>query len=254
MKALLFFQQFEIRVEVAGEEFRQGDACSCTLSIKNRGATPLSPSTPILSIARGVAKKIKAKDSDAFEILERAESNALGEIAAGESCSLSWTFALDKNCLLSDKANSLYILYGVGDAHEGCGHLQLNVLPHEELEGIIGIFETSFQFLLRGVKTKSGWVAASYKAPQGPGYRTLSELELRLKFEGDGVLLQYLFKVERLEASATTLEVQKKKLEYKQELTREQYMSSAGYVDPQRLEPLIREALSSVTSKFEKAN
>ncbi len=101
------------------------------------------------------------------------------------------------------------------------------------------------------MKSKKDWIAATLKAPDGPGYRALSQLELRLQFDGARVKLLYLFKVERLEASATTLEVQKKKVEYSQELEKNEYMSSAGYVDPERLEPRIKEALSQVTSKFE---
>lgn len=249
MKGLYFKDQFEVRLEIDGDEFRQGDTVCCTLSVKNRGESALTPALPSLSLVRGESKKVKAKDPEAWQRLETAKTESFGEVAPGESKKCVWSFSLDKNCLITEKSQSLYLLYGLGEEQ---GQLQLTVLPHEEIEGIVGIFETSFQFLLKKISNKKDCIAATLKAPEGPGYRALSQLELRLRFnEEKGVELQYLFKVERLEASATTLEVQKKKVEFSQSLGRDDFMSSAAYVDPERLEPHIREALSQVTSKFE---
>jgi hypothetical protein len=250
MKALLFKPPYEIRLEVKGEEFHQGDTVPCNLSIKNRSTETIATPVPFLSLSHGQSKKIKAKDNDAFVDIDTQSSEVSGELTVDASSVLSHSFNLDKNCLLTEKAQSLYIRFGVEGNEEAQGDLQLNVIAHQDLEGIIGIFETSFQFLLKSVKSKKDWTVATYKAPEGPGYRAIQELQLKLHFDGDNVELIYAFKIERLDATSSALSVKKKKEEHPQTLARSDYMSSAGYVDPEKLEPLIKEILSKVTSKF----
>ncbi len=250
MKALLFKPPFEIRLEIEGEEFHQGDSVPCKLSIKNRSSEAIAAPVPFLALSHGQTKKKKAKEDDAFVDLQRESGSASGQLAADATSVLSHSFSLDKNCLLTEKAQSLYIRFGVEGNEEAQGDMQLNILPHQDFDGIIGIFETSFQFLLKSVKSKKDWTVATYKAPEGPGYGAVKELQLKLQFAGDSVDLVYVFKIERLDATATSLNVKKKKEEHPQTLARSDYMSPAGYVDPERLEPLIREILSRVTSKI----
>src|SRR5690606_15396036 len=114
MKGLLFHQQLEIRLEVEGEEFHQGDSVSCALTVKNRGNEPQQAGKLFLALARGDMKKVKQKADDAFTVIERAEDEAGSRtIPPGGEARLSHTFRLEKNCLVTDKNQSLCAVYGL---------------------------------------------------------------------------------------------------------------------------------------------
>ena len=249
MKGLVFHQQLEIRLEVDGEEFRQGDRLPCRLSIKNRGTSPIKLAPAFLQLATGDQKHVKAKDEQAFKQLAAATIEQLTELAPGADTRHEWTFELDRNCLVSDKAKSLYLVYGLSGAQGVLNHLQLSVLPHRDIDGILVVFETSFQFVPKGYKSKGDWVVAKLKPPSGQEYPALEELELSFKFIEDKLHLQYTLKCKKLSASPSSLEIQKKQLNVSQELLGSDY-KIGDYIDPKLLEPKIAAGLSGVSAKF----
>ena len=248
MKGLLFHQQLEIRVEVEGEEFHQGETVNCSVSIKNRGTSETQVPGALLELAHGDGKLVKQKAENAFEVLAGLQEKDAFSLTPGEEKKFTWSFMLEKNCFVTDKAKSFYVLYGVQKATRA--HLQLNVLPHADIEGIVLVFETSFQFLPKGFKSKSGWVQATLKPPVGRRFLTVEALELFFRFEEEKLILKYKFKVKKLEASATAMSIQKDQKELVQKLERSDYMSSAGFIDSKLLEPKIEEALSGVGNKL----
>ncbi|MCB0325196.1 MAG: hypothetical protein KDD69_16550 [Bdellovibrionales bacterium] len=250
MKGLLFHKQLEIRVDVEGEEFRQGDTIPCTLTIKNRGATAVDVGVPVLALAKGDLKKVKQKAPDAFSMLARADAAVPGSVAPDQQCTTSTRFQLEQNCHVTNKQSSLCILYGVEGDDAAQAHLQLPVLPHADIESIVGVVETSFQFVLKSWKSKSGWVSAKLKAPDEQRMTTIDELDLGFRFVDELLELDYTFKVKKLEAGPSTLEIQKKKQTFRQSLRRDEYLAPGGYVDSGLLEPKIEEILAQVSSKF----
>lgn len=254
MKGLTFFSQLEIRLDVDGETFHQGDSIPCLLTIKNRGSAPLKIELPRLMLALGDMRKVKAKNESAFTEISLAEAAPIGVLPAGEQREVRWTFQLDQNCTVTDKAQSLYICYALLAGDEAIsgseGHLQLPVFPHRDIEGILGVLETSFQFDPRGYKSnKAGWVVAKLKAPKGSRYTSLEELDLAFRFDDGRLQLNYTFGVQRLAATPAALEVKKKSVKYAQELSRSEYMFSAGFVDAKLLEPKLEEALATLQTK-----
>ncbi len=247
MKGLLFHEQLEIRVDVAGEEFEQGDQVVSAITIKNRGGTKKLVDGPFLQLAVGDSKKLAQKSEKAVQILTSSELNTSFNLGPDEDKKIPWTFELDRNCPITDKSHSLYLLYGLRVAARA--HLQLNVRPHAHIEGVLTIFETSFQFDPRGMKSRAGWVVATLKPPASRRFTVVEALELGLRFEGEKLFLHYTFKVKGLEAGPMTLEIKKKKIELTRELVPGDYMSSAGFVDSALLEPKIEEALCSVLPK-----
>ncbi|MFN8391182.1 MAG: hypothetical protein U0136_12900 [Bdellovibrionota bacterium] len=249
MKGFVFQQQVESRLEIDGEEFRQGGNVTCSLSLKNRSSVALPLSEVSLELALGSMKKIKQKAPDAFELVQAAEFSREESIPPGAEHVIRSTFRLDKNCEISDNTQSLCIVYGLATATPRA-HLQLPVHPHADIDGILGVFETSFQFDLRGQKSKNGWVVAKLKVPSGPRFKSAEELDLSFRFTEDKLQLRYAFTVKKLEAGPDTLAIQKKKQNFEQDLERSQYYSPAGFVDAKLLEPIIESALAPITSRF----
>lgn len=247
MKGVVFHQQLELRAEVAGEEFHQGDEVRSTVSVKNRGADPVTIQRLQCAVSIGDMKKVKAKDPAAFQTLDTTETAEPLTLAAGAQVELNHLMRLSKNCLVTDKSHSLCVVYGLADGPQG--HLQLNVLPHSDIEGILQVFETSFQFVTGTIKSKGDRVIAPLKPPMGKLYTTLEKIDLGFSFVEDALLLDYQFKVTKLEAGPSTLAIQKKKQSYSQTLRRDQY-APTGFIDSKLVEPLLQEALACVENKF----
>jgi hypothetical protein len=196
-------------------------------------------------LAHGDLKKVKQKVPEAFTSLSQAELPSAEVLPPGDRRSFSWNFSLSKNCPISDTGQSLCILFGLRDAVPRA-HLQLPVIPHADIEGILGIFETSFQFAQKSQKSRADCVVAKFKAPTGARYKMLEELDLSLGFQDGKLALDYVFKVKQFNAGPSTLEVKTKKKNFSQSVNREQYYSPAGFVDSKLVEPLIEEALAKL--------
>lgn len=250
MKGLLFQQGIESRLEILGEGFRQGDSISCSLTVKNGSKFDLPTDQLLFALTEADLKKVAKKDFSAYETIYPTEIGDSGVIAPGEQRTFAREFPLDINCIISDSAQSICVVFGLNTGEFTGGQLQVPVTPHADIEGILTVVETSFQFDPRGQKSKSGWVVARLKAPAGGKFKTVDELELGFRFQGDKLQLRYNFKVKRLEAGPSTLAIQKKKLEFKRDLERSDYFSKAGYIDSKLLEPILEETLSRVVSNF----
>ncbi len=250
MRGVFIQNQVEFRLEVHGEEFYQGDSLPCIVSLKNRGNVAKSLDNLRLHLACGVLNKVKSKARDAFTIISSGTFPSPIEISLERVESFPWTFALDKNCSITDKGQSLYLLLGSAADTEALNQLQLNVRPHGHIAEVFGVLETSFQFMLKDVKSVGGRVIAKFKPSSARQFRTLNELLLSARFDGEVLMLNYDFKVKTLEAGATSLEVKKSKKETEQRLAPEEYLFSGGFVHHSAVEAKIGDALKLVESKL----
>lgn len=246
MKGVFFQQPLEIRVEVTGDEFRQGDTLPCTLSVKNHGAAPVSLSGAVLKLALGDLKKVKQKTEDAFEVIATAELTPKEHAAPQATESMSWTFQLDRNCAITDKAHSLFILYGGLGAAAGVGQLLVTVQPHQHIRSFIELMESNFQFIFRDAKSSGGWVDAKFKSPSTREFSMLEELVLGFHFSDDGLRLRYACKVKKFEATSVSLGVRKGKSVIERELKQSQYLLPGGFINPEGIDAEVRDALSGV--------
>ncbi len=247
MKAVFVDQQLEIKMEIKGDDFSQGDTIPCLLSVKNHASSGQSLENLVLQIACGDVKKVKQKTDEAFEVISEAALAPLGEIQSQQQVSFSWSFELDKNCAVSEKSQSLYVRFGLKNLlHE----LPLSIKTHDYLQEIYRLLETYFQFVLKGEKSADGCLCAKFKPPAGQRFPMVNELYLYSKFE-DGILnLRYHFKVKKLDASSSSVGVKKGEAEIEQQLDVDKCFVSKGYVDQVFLETTIGEALANVESKW----
>ena len=179
-----------------------------------------------------------------------AEFKSTALIEPGSELSFDWIFNLDKNCIITESAQSLFLVCGVGEISEAAGHLQLNVSPHAHIEALTSLLETYHSFVLKGQKSKKGWVESKLIAPTGRRFLTLERLMLNCCFEGETLLVKYIFHSKKLAGTATSLDISKTKTEYKQQLEPKQYIISGGFIDNDALEKFIGEALATVESKL----
>lgn len=250
MKGMFFQQPLEFRLEVDGDEWRQGDQIICKLSVKNRGTSSVSINELFLHLASGSLKKVKQKADDAFEILTSANFSPPSEIGPNEELSFEHTFKLDINCMISEKAQSLFLICGSQSLANAAGNLQLNVLPHAHIEALTSLIETYFSFVLKGQKSKKQWVESKLTPPSGGLFTTLEHVLLQCCFKEDALQLKYIFKSKKLSATAATVSVVKTKSEFTQQLTPSQYILPGDFIDNDALQGFIREALATVEHRL----
>jgi len=245
MKGVFFQQQVEYGLEVAGEEWRQGDPLSCVLRVKNHGSAAKSLSGVSLSLAVGNLKKIKQKAEDAFTTIAAADLSISSEIEPQQDLSFDWTFKIDNNFSIADKASSPYILFGPADGEESNGQLPVALQPHPHIQVLHRILETTFRFVLKQQRSAKGWVEAKFKPSSAPRFSTLEHLMLYSRFDGDDLVLRYVFHVKRLAATASSVGLQKSKVETKQQLDSARYLFPGGIVNHDPLEAAIEEAIAA---------
>ena len=247
MKGVFIHNQLEIRVEVAGEEFSQGDEVSCTLSVGNH-ANEGREVQGRLELVLGDCAKVKKKSDTAVQTVSAAELGGPFITAPQEKESRSWSFFLDRNCAVSEKSQSLYVLYGEAGDSGALELLPLSVKPHTHIQQVLMLLESSFQFVVRGVKSSHGWVNARCRPPAARRYSFVEELTLGFHFDPPVMQVKYSFRVKKIQASSSSVGVKKGRTEVAQTLAEQEYLLSGDHINHRFFEEKIEEALSEVVT------
>lgn len=251
MRAMFLHQSVEYRLEIPGDSWVQGDQVSGTLSVKNRGASVVQLEEITFAIACGQLKKVAKKEPDAFSDLQQIPlSNAATGLSTDCESISEWSLQLSNNCVVSDKTQTLYLLVFKGSEQQPIGSLPLSVTPHPFVKEFYDLFESSFSFVLKSVKSKKGGVEAKLTPPSSRKFPTLEYLLLLSSFEEDQLRLRYSFRVKKMEATATTLGIKRGENKVEQQLALEKIAQSGAYVDHRLIEHAIETALDPVTSRL----
>lgn len=250
MRSILIQSPLEFRLEVVGDEFSQGSAVPCTLTIKNHSPLEVTVTAPALRLVLGNLKKAKAKDSRAFQALATTELERGIEVAPGSEISLNHTFPLDTNFPISDKSQSPFLLFGNEADALALGQALLTVSPHPTVRSVFDSLTTVFSFVNKGETWKAGETTVKLKAPDAKRFSMLEELNLSCKFDGDALLLTYSFTVKKFENVMVKVAVKRGKAEVSQRWERSDYIFGDGFVRQEFVEKMVDEALSVVASGF----
>ena len=250
MKGVFLQQQLEFRLEVSGTEWSQGEPVPCILSIINHGAVTQSVNDLYLRLVLGDNKSLKNQVVGAFQPVAAAELAAAVAVDPQKQQSFPWTFQLEKDCVITDKSQGFYLLYGAGTAWESLGRLPLPILPHRHIQAVLRILETTFKFVVKGCKSAKGWVEVKLKPPAGKKFAALEQLLLYARCDGDDLFLKYVFRVQEFSASSSALVMQKGKKEVEQRHNSGQYLFPGGQINREPLQQALEEALKQVGSAF----
>jgi hypothetical protein len=244
VKGVFLQQQLEFRLNAEGD-FRQGSAIKCEMSVKNHLAEDRVLKNLALCLALGDLKKVKRKEQDAFTIVSAAELPLEVHLKAEDTVNYSWTFTIDPNGVISDKSQSLYILFGNSANLDVLGQLPLTVTPHQDIVEVLAVFESAFNFVVKGKKSSKDWLCIKIQPAAAAKYSMLDQLTLSTHFDGELLKLKYVFDLKRFEATASSLGVSKKKSTVLQDFPAEQYKRD-GFVDHGVIEEQINAALAEV--------
>lgn len=227
MRGMFFSKPFEYRLETEGEAWSQGQTL--------RGRLEIRPSAEgaerVVGLARGSLKAVRAKAPDAFEQIEQQATDSNGR----------FEFQLSPNAIVTDVSTSLYLRYGA----QGGGVLQISVSPHDVVQRLLKTLEISFRFVTKSSKSKKdGWVENSLAPPDGKSHARLEGLKLLTRL-GEGLELetQWVFELQTLEATASSITTKKSKKTLQKTLARERYRHVSGRLDPDVFDAFCAESL-----------
>lgn len=238
MKGTYFQKPFEFNLIVEGESWKQSDPVSGTLVMKNHGTQEEPLSSFQVSLAYG-------KAPDGFEVLTSVAADGSRKLPAKGEERLSWKFDLDRNCPVTEKSKSLYLLYGKSDSPEKMGQLQLIVHPFWVIQSFLDTLQTQFRFVLKTQKSNKGSVEVKLAPPSSKAFAVIESLVLQMKFEGEQFQVRYLFNVNKIDASAG-MTLKKAKQELEQSYRKDEYQTPSGRYNHERMEAAVGEVFKEL--------
>lgn len=232
-----------------GDAFQQGATVPCCLTIRNHAQTVSLPIQPCIELSVGTLKKVKAKDTDAFETIERFDLSPTMQLEPGAHAAFERTIPLSLNAPITDRASSPYLLYGDSANSQALGQLLLTTQPHAHTRHVFDTMTTVFNFINKGESHRGTQTIAKFKAPDSRRFSLVEELNLSASFDVDSALiLRFLFSVKKFDHSASTVNVKKGKVEALTRLSPDEYLFGGGFMRQEFLEEQIELALSEVSS------
>ncbi len=253
MRGLFLRNSIEVCLDVKGDSFEQGQAVTCALMFTNRGPHAVILEAPVLILALGDAKLVKAKDATAFLAISSAELERGIELAPGRSEKFEHTFQLDRNAPISEKNKGIFLFYGDSrdvdrSSFASLGQLQITVVPHRHIRAIFDTFTTVFSFLPKGESSKNDWTSLKLKPPESRAMSLVDELNFSSKYTAEGLELAFAFSVKKLDASKAKVGVSKAKTEVTQIWSYADLLFGGDFIRQEFVEAKIREALAEVAS------
>jgi len=245
MKGSLFQKPLELSLDITGESWAQGDLIQGELSIKNHGKETVSLKDYGVFLAWGETKKVRAKQDKAFKLKQVRPFENSVEIQSGETKNLKWALQLEKNCPITHKSGSLYLLFGKQVDLFECGLLQIDVGPQEIINQFLEIIEQFIRFKVKDKKTKGEFIEVKLVPPKSREFAGVDTLYLSVKIHDQQLILNYLFNVKKLAATVAVMTLQKSKLEFTQTLDKKQYLQ---FGDAPNQEGIIQ-AVSSIINQ-----
>jgi hypothetical protein len=244
MKATFFQKPLEFNLVIEGESWRQGDAVSGSLLVKNHGSDELDASEIRVVLAQGAITKVRKKDSGAFTAIS-AQSMDAQKVLPGKQASFSWKFETERNCAVTEKSSSLFVLYGKGESLDSLGQIQLVIHPYFVIEEYLKSLQTQFHFVLKSLKSNKGWLDCKMAPPSSRNFASVEQLLLSFHFESDTLMVHYRFDVKKLEALAATTTLSKQTREFEQSINSTQYLRNERF-NYEFIEASIRDVMGQL--------
>ena len=246
MKGVFFQKPFELCLQVDGETWSQNDEITGYFTAKNPGSAEATLELPRVFLVEGQLAQVRQKSPRAFEVLSPVVSESSKKMGSQKEEKFTWKFKLDRNCSITDKSSSLFLLYGQGESLEKLGQLQLIVYPEKTIGEIIQTWQTQFRFVLKTQKSNKGCVEIKFAPPDGRAYAAIEQMIASFCFENENLKAKYVFSVNKIDASVGNMELKKTKKEFNQVFVLSQYKTSTGRYHHEEMEKAIQTIMSQL--------
>lgn len=243
MKAITIQNELEMRLEIKGDSFYQGDVLLCTVAVKNLGKDIRDCAGIFLSLA---ATPSKAKGKDTSSIVSDSVLKERFSLSPGESAYGEIEIPLSECSRITDQSTTMQFFYGVDTSEDLRAKLPITILPHRFFIQIIEIFSSAFGFIDKQRKWKDGSVEFKFKPSSDKRFTLLDELLVACSLRQEELLLHYTFKVKSLESAAVSVKFKKEVKEFDSALLLRSVLLTPQQLDSDRVERAIAEALEQV--------
>jgi hypothetical protein len=270
MKGTHIYQGKEFQVNIEGEKWNQGDRIRGHFQAKFESGSLADLQEPGVMLAYIPSKRIKRGSlADQLTIME-CKTFSAEELADFKKC--TWDFYLGTEMLITEKAGSLFLLFGETTDIENMGKLQIVIDPHPLLEGLLEIMRTFFRFKPKEWKNKEGSITCKLVPPDGRDFSTMKVLDLIgvVKETGAGdssheegrprpgrshgkekfLHLKFLFTVNGLQHDTISTKLTQAQKEYSLVLSPKDYLTFGTALNQDRLISEITQILEQVRPKL----
>jgi hypothetical protein len=247
MKGTFFLKPLEFSIDIFGESFEQGQILKGNMALRKHGPIENTLSNYGVTLAIGDSKKIKKKDPKAFISLDSKQFSETDW--NDEQQSLEFSFQLEKNCPITTKASSLYLLCGPSEDLLNAGALELNITPNRWFQEFIDTLVLFFRFKVKAIKSKKELVEYKLQAPDTKDYGAIEQLLLALKMDGDNIHTYYQFKVKKLSYEQEGVVAKDEIIKIEQVIGPKDYKQFGDSPNQDRMKFFLNEALEQIKRK-----
>ena len=246
MRSVFFQRPLEFHLETTGDEWVQGDSVTGSLKVRNSGTEPVELEAIKVFLAYGLFRKLKAGDEDIWEVRHQEVLTPKVSVSPSEEKKIDWTLNLPSDCPISDKAGSLFLLYGTSDACLESGRINLRVALMPILLNFLQTFVTQFSFARKYEKRKKEWTEVKLAPPpNSKDFPTLDHVLCDMRVRDSVIEVTYNFKLKSMGQVGENLKVTRKNRTVEQQLKPEDYLQPGGFPNRNFFRENIQQALET---------
>ncbi len=249
MKGTVFQGSLQFHVEIEGEAWTPGQTLRGKLQVTNQGTSAVNLAQVGITLAYGNYKKVKASDPKAFTAVTTKTFDSAAELAPGSTSELTWSIVLEDTAPITDKAGSLFLVFGnLSDKTKG-GHLLLTVGPRLIIQEYLKIFENFFRFKAKELRQKDDAIQIKMAAPSSKEFSSTEGLLLFIKNQAGNLDLKYEFTIKKLGYKQGGVELEKNELVFNYNLAHKDFMLGKDMIDQDKMLTHFNEVLNQVKMK-----
>jgi len=248
MKGTFFNKPLEYKIEIDGESWTQGSKVTGNIIIVNHSKRPVALNKNGCHLCFTNIKKLKAKDTKAFNLIESILFEQ-DQVDAKSEIRLDFEFNLKEDCPITENTVSLYIVCGVMETAFDGGQLQLKIIPIKVISNFIEIFESFFKFKFKTLKNKKEFIEAKIVAPDSKEWTSVQGINLQMKMQDTNLILNFAFKLKKLDYTAGGMDTKDVNLDIARILTKKEYSSFSESPNQTLISKAITEVIDQVKLK-----
>ena len=249
MKVTTIQKPLEYTIEAMGEKWRQGDKLKGTLKIKNHGTEKILLPILKVNLCEGHYKKIKAKDSKGWVIVDTHDFSGNLGIEPAEENTYSFEFMLSENCSVTDKNGSLYLAFYDKEEILPTGNIELVIEPKLVIKEVLQILENFLRFKVKEIKSGKGVLEVKLIPPSSRELSNLDGVTLSISEVDKNLNFKYFFNLRSLDLAGPAMQVEKKTKEIVQTFNSKQYLIYGDSINQDFIIESVKGVLDGVKTK-----
>jgi hypothetical protein len=248
MKSSIIESQFDWILNIHGEQWMQGQEIKGELTISNKSHDSHLITNPKLIIAYVDIKKFKALEEKSFREIHVIEMPNFA-MTAKETKTMNWSYQLEMNSYITDKKNSLYLLWG--DLSKKIpASLMLNISPHQNIMKVLEVWEIFFRFTKKEcISLKDNFLEVKLLPPNSKEFATLESLKLKMKRIEKQLHIVATAEIKSIKADTTGMSVVKSVKNQEVIWDEKKYLLMPGHVNQDFLQSEIKKLIASSIGK-----